>query len=74
MDMPSPIRTAEEAANRADQFLARYHPFKTLLSVHQQQNSWKLVYDVAILGPKKKVVITLDAATGDVTDYGQVDE
>ena len=69
-----PIQTAEEAATRADQFISRYYVIKRLLSVHRQGDSWRLVYDIGIFPPASKVEVLLDAATGNVTAYGPVDE
>ena len=70
----SPIETAEEATRRAEAFIGRYHAYKRLISVHRQPDSWLLVYDVSILGPKDRVEIILDASTGDVTGYGPVEQ
>ena len=67
------IRTAEEAADRAEKFLGRYYAFRTLKSASKEGRSWKLVYDTSIVPIAESLVeITIDASTGDVMGYGKV--
>lgn len=68
-----PVRTAEQAATLADQFLSRYYSMKRLLSVYLTQDCWRLIYDIRVLSPAQKVEVLLDANTGDVTSYGPVE-
>jgi hypothetical protein len=68
----APIQTAEQATYRAEQFLNRYHPFKILMSVRREENTWRLVYNVSLFGQAEMAEITLDADTGEVISYDQV--
>ena len=62
------IQSVDAAAQRGDAFLAKYFPFKKLLSAKNQGGSWLLTYDVGIF-LAQEVHLTIDANTGEVTEY-----
>ena len=66
------INTAEEAVNTAERFLAKYHSFRILKRVVRQGEIWVTEFDVAVLGIRI-VRVTLDAQTGNVAEYGEVE-
>ena len=69
IEVMSEIRTAEDAIEKAELFLMKYYPFRKLQSVRGAENSWIVRFDVAVIGPKIVVSITLDKYTGEVVEY-----
>jgi hypothetical protein len=65
----SEIATVEDAVRKADSFITRYYAFHRLDSVRKAGNVWIVRYDVAVLGPKRIVIIKLDGKTGEVIEY-----
>jgi hypothetical protein len=70
--MPA-INTAEDAVKVAEKFLAKYHAFRILKRVVRQGETWVTEFDVAVLGVKI-VRVTLDVQTGNIIEYGEIDE
>ena len=64
------IRTAEQAIDRATQFL-RSHGYYTSrpVSVQREGDHWEVSFDVSFLGPRKIVSLTIDSNTGDITAF-----
>jgi uncharacterized membrane protein YkoI len=70
--MPT-IDTAEDAVNAAEIFLARYHANTILKRVVRQGEKWVMEFEVATSGTNI-VRVTVDAQTGNVLEYGEVNE
>lgn len=64
------IRTAEQAIDRASQFL-RTHGYYTSrpTSAQRQGDHWTVLLDVSFVGPRKIVSLTIDSQTGDITGF-----
>lgn len=62
------IETAEDAIERADQFLSKYYPFKQPLSVKKEEDTWLLEFNVGVLSIQK-VQLRLRASSGSVIEY-----
>jgi hypothetical protein len=64
------IRTAEQAIDRASQFV-RTHGYYTSrpTSAQRQGDHWIVLLDVSFLGPSKIVSLTIDPQTGDITGF-----
>lgn len=65
----SEINTAEDAVRKADSFLNKYYLFHRLEGVKKTGDNWVVQYDVSVIGPKKIVIIKLDAKTGSLIEY-----
>jgi hypothetical protein len=66
------INTAEEAVNTAERFLIKYHSFRILKRVVRQEEKWVTEFDVGVL-VRSIVRVTLDAQTGNVIEYNEVE-
>ena len=65
--MMAPVKNAGEAINIGDNFVARYHYYKKLLTCNLAED-WALVYDVGVLR-SEYVKLRLDPETGEVLEY-----
>lgn len=66
-----PITTAEQAINRGDVFLSRYYLVRKPVSALQEQEQWKVSFDVTIFGPQQTVLLTIDTQTGAITEFSR---
>ncbi len=65
-----PVRTAEEAIERANNFLSRYsYLTKRPISAKKEGESWEVSFDVSIFGPRQIVNLVIDAESGAVTEF-----
>jgi hypothetical protein len=69
--MPT-ILTVEDAINKADAFVSRYHMFKKLLSAQRiPPNAWVLEYDVGVL-IVDKIRLKIDGDSGAIVEFARV--
>ncbi len=62
------VNNAQQAINIVDNFIARYHWYKKLLSCNRAEKEWVLVYDVGSL-VNEFVQVRVDPANGEILEY-----
>ena len=65
-----PIRTAEEAIERGNDFLSRYsYLTKRPISAKREGERWEVSFDVSIFGPRQIIQLVIDSESGAITEF-----
>lgn len=65
-----PIRTAEDAINRGNDFLSGHNYLTSRpVSAKREGEQWEVLFDVSLFIPRQIVRLVIDAESGAITEF-----